>query len=1183
LNRPFSTLLVANRGEIACRVLKSAAALGLRTVAVYSDADRGAAHVSMADVAVRIGPAPARESYLRVDRVLDAAASTGAGAIHPGYGMFAEDPEAARTIEAAGLVFLGPTVAQLSELGAKDRARRLAGELGLDLLPGTGVLESQDMALAEAASLGYPVMLKAVGGGGGLGLAVCSTPSDLLEAWPRIERLQAAVGGAAAYLESYVEHGRHLEVQVFGDGNGRVLVLGDRDCTLQRRHQKVVEEAPAPNLPPAVRERILGAARTLAGATRYRSAGTVEFFYDVDRGRAAFLEVNPRLQVEHTVTEEVHGIDLVAWMIRLGLGDTGMFDQAPPTARGHSIQARVYAENAGGHASPGLLTRVELPGDVRVDGWAALGTEVTAAYDPLLAKLVVTGADRGAAIDALIAALAKTRIDGVRTNVGLLRGAVASPLFAAAAHTTGTLAQVTDSTPRVEVLRAGRETTVQDWPGRLGLWRIGVPPSGPMDDRSFRCANRAVGNPEGMAGLECLLDGPRLRFSRATTVCVGGAATPVTVDGASAPQFEPIVVPAGGELDVGAATGAGLRTYVAVAGGLDVPEFHGSRATFTLGGFGGHAGRPLREGDALALGDPVPAAGGAPGPAWPEIVHDWTVRAVEGPHAAPEFFTTAAIETFYDTTWEIHFNSARTGIRLLGPAPEWARADGGDAGLHPSNIHDTAYSVGAVDYTGDTPIVLGPDGPSLGGFVCPATIVLGDQWMLGQLRPGDTLRFEAVSDDAPRRRRTLRPGREPLDHGVLARTDDGPGPAVTYRRSGDTALLIEFGPMEIDLALRLRVGALEQALGEEQIEGITDVTAGIRSLQIQFDPDRHSARSMVPVARALVDRLPDVRELALPSRTVRLPLSWNDPAAQLAVERYGSGVRGDAPWCPSNIEFIRRINGLGDVEDVRRIVLGAEYLLMGLGDIYLGAPVTIPLDPRHRLVTTKYNPARTWTPENAVGIGGAYLAIYGMEGPGGYQLVGRTVQVWNRYAQGPAFEPGTPWLLRHFDRIRWFEVSAEELLDRRADVAAGRAEIEIAQGSLDCGEYFAFLEREADGIAAFQERRQAAFAAERAAWQAAGEFDAKPEPATVHATPGAAREALPPGTVVRAPLASSVWRVDVEHGDTVRAGELLVTLEAMKMETPIEAPHDGLVAAVLVRPGELVSSGADMVVIEKRP
>jgi urea carboxylase len=313
---------------------------------------------------------------------------------------------------------------------------------------------------------------------------------------------------------------------------------------------------------------------------------------------------------------------------------------------------------------------------------------------------------------------------------------------------------------------------------------------------------------------------------------------------------------------------------------------------------------------------------------------------------------------------------------------------------------------------------------------------------------------------------------------------------------------------------------------------------------------------------------------------VHLPLSWDDPATREAIARYMANVRGDAPWCPWNIEFIRRVNGLDDVEDVRRTVYAADYLVLGLGDVYLGAPVATPLDPRHRLVTTKYNPARTWTPENAVGIGGAYLCIYGMEGPGGYQFVGRTVQVWSRFRSGGPFEPGSPWLLRFFDRIRWHPVGAEELLDLRADLAAGRLDLDIEPGS---AAHRAFLEREVDDIAAFRARQAAAFAAERAAWAAAGEFAPREEPAAAtNGTAAAAPDVPAGGTRVDAPLSASVWRVDVEPGTYVAAGQRLLTLEAMKLETAIEAPIAGEVVAVLVGAGEQVESGAALVVLGGR-
>jgi urea carboxylase len=603
----------------------------------------------------------------------------------------------------------------------------------------------------------------------------------------------------------------------------------------------------------------------------------------------------------------------------------------------------------------------------------------------------------------------------------------------------------------LEVLRPGTMTTVQDWPGRVGYWHVGVPPSGPMDDRSFRLGNRALGNPEGAPGLECLLDGPTLRATAPVTVCVTGA--PVEV-----PMWEPIRLEPGEELALGKIAGPGLRTYVLVAGGLVAEPYLGSRATFTLGRFG----RPLRRGDVLQRG-PVAYRAGRPVPPAqrPEIVSEWCLDVLEGPHAAPEFFTRQDIETFYTATYEVHRNSARTGVRLIGPRPEWAREDGGEAGLHPSNIHDTPYAVGAVDFTGDTPILLGPDGPSLGGFVCPATVPTDERWKLGQLRPGDRVRF--------RPRDGLR------DDGVLDRVPERDGaPAVTFRRAGDDNVLVEFGPMVLDLALRLRVHALAEAIEREGLAGVIDLTPGIRSLQIHFDPGVVSTGRTLDAVRALEAELPRADALTVPSREVRLPLSWDDPATRLAIE---SGVRPDAPWCPWNIEFIRRINGLDSVEEVQRIVYGA-YLVLGLGDVYLGAPVATPLDPRHRLVTTKYNPARTWTPENAVGIGGAYLCIYGMEGPGGYQFVGRTVPVWDRETAE------TPWLLRCFDRIRWYPVSAEELLELRAQPFNPQ----VVAGTFALAEHTARLAAHAEEIAAFQEQQTAAFAAEREAWSRAGEF-----------------------------------------------------------------------------------------------
>jgi urea carboxylase len=1174
-------LLVANRGEIAVRVLATASVLGMETVAVYSDADSAAPHVRMADRAVRLGPASARESYLRGDAVLDAALATGAGAVHPGYGFLAEDARFARAVEASGLVFVGPTPEQLELFGVKHTARSAAAAAGVPLVPGSGLLAGLEEALREAERIGYPVMVKATGGGGGIGIAPCDGPDDLVEAFERVTRLgDANFGNGGVFLERRIPTARHIEAQVLGDGTGGVVVLGDRDCSLQRRNQKVVEEAPAPNLPPEVRDVLRRTSAQLCASVSYRSAGTVEFVYDVERAEAMFLEVNTRLQVEHPVTEQVYGVDLVALMLRIAAGDPdALREAAAARPDGVAMEARICAEDPEQYWRPGagLITAVSWPTGVRVDTWVEPGTEVSTAYDSLLAKVIATAPDRDRAIGVLHDALVDTVIGGIETTAAAVAAAVRTPAFSSATHDTGSLAELPYRSQRLEVVRPGTQTTVQAWPGRLGYWDVGVPPSGPMDDLSFRWGNLALGNEEGAAGLEATLEGPALRFSAETLVCVTGAPSEVRVNGTSAPMWEPLTVEAGGVLDIGRIGPPGIRAYILVAGGLDVPEYLGSAATFTLGGLGGLGGRALREGDVVR-----PAAGATSAPPRtdhplhrPTFTHEWELTVVPGPHAAPEFFREDDLDALYATAWEVHFNSARTGVRLLGPRPRWARADGGGAGLHPSNIHDTPYSVGAVNFTGDLPILLGPDGPSLGGFVCPATVVHGERWKLGQLRPDDCVRFvlrpeESANGSAGRRRDRS---------GVLHCREAGATPAVTYRANGDDNLLVEYGAMELDLSMRARVHVLTDQIKDAGLDGVIDLTPGVRTLQVHFDPRATSLDRVLETVGGLEETLPNSDELEVPSRAIHLPLSWDDPVTHEATARYAAGVRADAPWCPWNIEFIRRINGLDDVDDVRRIVYDATYLVLGLGDVYLGAPLAAPVDPRHRLVTTKYNPARTWTADSSVGIGGSYLCIYGMESPGGYQLVGRTLQIWNSYRHLPPFEPGVPWLLRFFDRIHWYPVTSEELPDARADFAAGRFDVRVEPEVFHLRAYEEMLAREAESIAEFRVRQSAAFAAERAAWDAAGEFESRDDAEAMSAPVRTTFEVPVNGSLVTAPMTSNVWKVVVRPGDQVVAGQVMVIIEAMKTETPVLSPCDGAVVDVAVIPGMQVSTGAPLVVL----
>jgi len=1207
----FDKVLIANRGAIACRIIRTLRQLGVRSVAVYSEADAAARHVREADEAYLLGPAPAAESYLRADEILRIARACGAQAIHPGYGFLSENPGFAEACEAAGIAFIGPTGAQMRAFGLKHTARELAQAQQVPLLPGSGLLDDLPHAQAQARRIGYPVMLKSTAGGGGIGMRLVRTDSELADAFASVQRLASAnFKDAGLYLEKFVENARHIEVQVFGDGHGHVIALGERDCSVQRRNQKVIEETPAPGLSPGQRQALLDTAVRLAQAVNYRSAGTVEYVYDADTHQFYFLEVNTRLQVEHGVTEQVCGVDLVAWMVQLAAGELPPLASLQPVPRGASIQVRLYAEDPARNFQPcaGLLTEVSFPAAdaARVDGWVERGTEVPAWYDPMLAKLIVTADTRDAALDRLDAALAATRLAGIETNLPYLRQVVRHPVFREGRQVTRFLSTFDFQPDTIEVLAAGVQTAVQDWPGRQGLWDVGVPPSGPMDAHAHRVANQLVGNAADAATLECTLAGPTLKFRRAAVIAVTGAPAPVTLDGQPVPMWCSVDVPAGATLAIGRAE-TGCRIYLAVGGGLDVPTHLGSRSTFTLGQFGGHGGRNLRVGDVLHLAAPGAGRSGlqvAP-EAIPSYERHWDIGVLYGPHGAPDFFLDDDIATFFGTDWEIHYNSSRTGVRLIGPRPRWARPDGGEAGLHPSNIHDNAYAIGAIDFTGDMPVILGPDGPSLGGFVCPAVVVQAELWKLGQLRPGDTVRFHRLRpEQAAQREQAIEASittlaaplpPQPQDTAVDAQgaplspiladvPADGEKPHVVVRQAGDRYILMEFGPLVLDLELRFRVHALMQALrvlhDGQGVDGIIDMTPGIRSLQVHFDPARVSRDALLRTLLDTEDQLPLLDDITVPNRIVHLPLSWDDAQTRLAIEKYMQSVRPDAPWCPSNIEFIRRINGLDSIDDVFRVVFDARYMVLGLGDVYLGAPVATPVDPRHRLVTTKYNPARTWTPENAVGIGGAYLCVYGMEGPGGYQFVGRTLQMWNRWRHGqghPAFEQ--PWLLRFFDEIRFHPVAEDELLRIRERFPHGGYALRIEPSTFSLRDYRRFLAEHADSIQAFKARQQAAFEAERERWAAMGQGHEATDADVAAASPDAQLDLPEGGRAVATSVPGNVWRVAVSEGQTVQAGDVLVVVESMKMEFAITAPHAATVHRLMCREGAPVNAGQDVLVL----
>lgn len=1196
----FSKVLIANRGAIATRIIRTLKKLNIRSIAVYAESDADSLHVRHADESFSLGEGSAAETYLAVDKIIAIAKKSGAQAIHPGYGFLSENAAFVRRCEAEGIVFIGPTPEQMELFGLKHRARDLAEKAGVPLTPGTGLLDSLAEASLAAERIGYPIMLKSTAGGGGIGMQLCHSRETLVSAFDSVKRLGVNnFADDGVFIEKFIARARHIEVQIFADGKGQALAIGERDCSSQRRNQKVVEECPAPNLTDKVRAQLYQTSEALLSSVSYRNAGTVEFIYDADSGAFYFLEVNARLQVEHGVTEEVYGVDLVEWMLRLAADEMINLqtwrEQLSP--RGHAVQVRIYAEDPYRDFQPcaDLLTEVVFPEaqGVRIDSWVEAGVEIPPYFDPMLAKVIVHAEDRSQAFSKLSRVLSETRLYGCETNLHYLKCLSRDPVLLEARVTTAYLNDFKYAPARIDVLQGGTQTTLQDYPGRQGYWNVGVPPSGPFDSYSFRLANRLLNNDELMAGLEITMQGPSLLFSCATQIVIAGAEIDAELDGQTVSSWSVIDIKPGQTLKIGRIKNAGARTYLCVRGGIDCPAYLGSKSTFTLGQFGGHNGRALRTGDVLSLNlDSSPVLDQQlPEAVRPEIENNWELRVIYGPHGAPDFFTPADIECFFSSEWEVHYNSSRTGIRLVGPKPEWARVDGGEAGLHPSNIHDNAYAFGTVDFTGDMPVILGPDGPSLGGFVCPATVIQADLWKLGQLRAGDLIRFVPVSLETAvnleREQANSIKQLIPVNVDYTSVAIDSPiiaslsgsefGVDLVYRAAGDHFLLVEYGEQVLDVSLRFRAHALMQWLDKNRLTGMRELTPGIRSLQVHYDSQLLSHQALVAHLqtgeRELITQL---SELSVPSRIVNIPLSWDDEACQQAIQKYDQSVRKNAPWCPSNLEFIRRINGLNSIDEVKQIVFDASYLVMGLGDVYLGAPVATPIDPRHRLVTTKYNPARTWTAENSVGIGGSYLCVYGMEGPGGYQFVGRTLQMWNRYRKTADFKQ--PWLLRFFDQIRFYEVSHNELAEIRKNFPQGRYPLTLEESSFSLSEYQQFITDNEQDIASFKAVREQAFAAELASWHASSQFNfSLVEQQEEQSQVSWPEESL----VIDSPVSGSVWQTEVEAGAQVEAGDCLMILESMKMEIPVYATASGRITHLLLNHGQRVSAGQALIVIEE--
>jgi urea carboxylase len=834
----------------------------------------------------------------------------------------------------------------------------------------------------------------------------------------------AQLSGIALAADADVFRPRHIAVQIFGDGAGAVVALGEIDCSARRSGAIVIGETPAVGLTLDTREKLMAAAVRIGKAVRYRSAGTVEFIYDKDTEDFYFLGVTTSLTPEHALCEETTGVDLVEWMVRLAAGELPRLERMRIRPAGSAMQARVAAEDPAKDFQPvfARLAQVEWPAGARIETWVEPGLDAGPGCDPALAQIIVRAGDRAAALHRLGHALAHCRVAGIETNLSYLRQVAADPAFEVGGVATSFLQAFEYERHAIEVIEPGAETTVQDYPGRLGYEHAGVPPSGPMDAFALRMANRLAGNTESAAALEVAGAGCVLSFAGDAVIAITGADIGAKLDGAPAPLWRSIPVSTGSLLEMTAEPAAGCRAYVAVAGGIDVPEYLGSRSTYIPGRFGGHGGRGMRAGDVLSIDEPGDAPR-APRSLTPGLIpayeNEWTIGVLSGPHELPDGLEDAR-EDFFAAVWRVDADSDRAGVRLTGPQAAFPCPQDGDV---------TPCVAGALHLQGGGLVIHGPDGPTLSGLIRPATIARAELWKIGQLRSGDSVRFRVISnqqaaemeeemesciDELAGSLPQLPEGQRYEEPVLLFGQRGNTATAVECRSEGDRHVLLEYAPEVPGLEARFRVQALEEHLRGAGLHGILDLQSGVRSLHVHFDPRVLSRQFLVQALAVGEDSITSPGGFVTPSRVIHLPLCWE----------------------------------ADESDDARAAVFAASYVVLAVGDGSPGAPVAVPLDARHRLPAIQEDSASIWIPEGGVTLAGAYLRVQGAEGRALAWLAGRTVQVWSSFGSTGEFQQGKPWLLRCFDQIRFFPVTADELVEIRDLFPRGRYPLRIERQTL---------------------------------------------------------------------------------------------------------------------------------------
>lgn len=969
-----------------------------------------------------------------------------------------------------------------------------------------------------------------------------------------------------------------------------------------------------------------------------------------------FLEVNARLQVEHCVTELCYDIDLVALMLMQADAElAGKGGIAAETLRGWqkdgpkgaAIEARLYAENPirDYAPTPGLLQLVEYAtdqvGHARIDGWVSSGTKVSASYDPMLSKMCVWGESREAAIKDARTLISKSKVQGTPTNLGLLRAIVASDLFATGQTLTSFLTPSSGFEYRpcaFEVLSGGISTTVQDRHGRKGVGH-GVPEAGAMDPLSLQVANLIAGNPAGTEALEITLAGPELLFHADAIVALAGAEMDLTLDGKSVECYTRITIAKGSKLKITkvAQGAAGCRSYLAIRGGLpEVPVYLGSKSTCPSLGFGGYQGRALLAGDTLEMdveSSQLAASGKVQPYTLPQAARltalfeegtgdkGWPLLCMTGPFDDDGFLAAEDRQKLYGSCWKVSHNAARTGIRLEGPRYKWTRKDGGEGGSHPSNVLEFGYSSRGINMNGDVPVILGRDGPDLGGLLISNTII-SSEWRDGQMKPSDKLHFVPVTFDQAREvnarvERYLEQIKKAVDGGsadieplsmsvadpiyaqgdfsesksILASIEalEGERPKVKIRSAGDRFVMMEYGDMTADIINRCRIELLVREIEKVKSErGVVDLNPNLRSVTIQIDPSKvDDLARLVDWLVELEKQIPSARDVKIPTREFTLPVTFEDPEVKASIQKYMETVRSKAVYLPDNSEYLAEANGYASKREVEEAVVGCRQLAVAVG-FFMGTPILLPLDPRKRMRCQKYNPTRLTTPAGALGHGGSCFAIYPVSCPGGYALLGRTLPCWSTFGDKPGFSTTQPYLFENFDTIQ-FEKVDQATYDRALrEFDAGTYKWKVKETVFDVAEQSTFLEsileateefraQQAISLSKAEEKEERLFAE----WQKEVE-EAERRKASGQSGGGDQGDNAtlddfandPSAVPITSGLAANVWKVLVKKGDKIEPGQKVAILEAMKMEIDVIAPEGCTqIKAILKGPGSSVNPG----------